>query len=425
MNLQSDTNYTADQTRPGQNIILFALWLLIFSASSQIIIIAPILPIIGEQLQMPEAVQGILISVYAVMVGVFALVIGPVSDKIGRRRVLLIGTLSLAVALLMHGVVQSWQQLLFMRAVAGIAGGLLSGSAVSYVGDYFPIHRRGWATGWIMSGAATGQIFGIPLGTLMAEYFGFRLPFIMFGLTMMATWLIVLRYVPQPDVRLNTAAVTFKSALIEYSSLIRRPAILAATGSFFLMFLSVGLFIVYMPTWLQQTHGVSGSYIASLFFVGGVANVLFGPRAGKLSDKIGRKWLVLVSCAITSVVFASTTYVIVQPWIAYPFYFIVMTLVAMRVSPFQALLTEAVADHRRGSLLSLNAALGQAGLGIGGAIAGFTYTGFGYTSNALLAGFVILITSLVIWKWVPESRYFRRMKVADRQQIRTVNSGPL
>jgi predicted MFS family arabinose efflux permease len=409
----------AEATKPDQYIVLFALWLLIFSASSQIIIIAPILPIIGDQLQMPESIQGILISVYALMVGIFALIIGPVSDKIGRRRVLLIGTLSLAIALMLHGVVQSWQQLLFMRAVAGVAGGLLSGSAVSYVGDYFPVHRRGWATGWIMSGAATGQIFGIPLGTLMAEYFGFRIPFLMFGITMLATWVLVLRYVPQPDVRLNTAAITLKSALSEYSALIRNPAIFAATGSFFLMFLSVGLFIVYMPTWLQETHGVSGSYIASLFFVGGVANVIFGPRAGKLSDKIGRKWLVMVSCGITSVVFAATTFVIYKPWIAYPFYFIVMTLVAMRVSPFQALLTEAVADHRRGSLLSLNAALGQAGLGIGGAIAGFTYTGFGYTSNAVLAGLVILITSVVIWKWVPESRYFRRMKVTGRQQVET------
>jgi predicted MFS family arabinose efflux permease len=417
MNINPGPSHSLQTKSPNQFIVLFTLWLLIFSASSQIIIIAPILPIIGDQLQMPEAMQGILITVYAVMVGIFALVIGPISDKIGRRRVLLIGTLSLAVALLFHGLVQTWQQLLVMRAVAGVAGGLLSGSAVSYVGDYFPVHRRGWATGWIMSGAATGQIFGIPMGTLMAEYFGFRIPFVMFGITMLATWLLVWYYVPQPNVRLNTALVTLRSSLKEYASLIRRPSIFAATGSFFLMFLSVGLFIVYMPTWLQQTHGVSGKYIASLFFVGGVANVIFGPRAGKLSDKIGRKWLVMVSCGITSVVFASTTFVISQPWIAYPFYFLVMTLVAMRVSPFQALLTEAVADHRRGSLLSLNAALGQAGLGLGGAIAGLTYNWYGYSSNALLAGLVILITSLVIWKWVPESRYFRRMKVTGRQRV--------
>lgn len=90
--------------------ILFALWLLIFSSSSQIIIIAPILPVIGEQLSMPEQLQGLLITAYAVMVGLFAIIIGPISDKIGRRRVLLIGTLSMALALTFHGFVQTYKQ---------------------------------------------------------------------------------------------------------------------------------------------------------------------------------------------------------------------------------------------------------------------------------------------------------------------------
>lgn len=104
-----------DKTRA--NLILFALWLLIFSASSQIIIIAPILPVIGEQLSMPESLQGVLVTSYAVMVGIFALVIGPISDKVGRRRVLLVGTLSMAIALSLHGLAQTWQQLLDRKSV--------------------------------------------------------------------------------------------------------------------------------------------------------------------------------------------------------------------------------------------------------------------------------------------------------------------
>lgn len=402
--------------RPG--LILFALWLLIFSASSQIIIIAPILPVIGSQLNMPEALQGILVTSYAVMVGIFALIIGPISDKVGRRRILLIGTLSMAIALSLHGLAQTWQQLLFMRALAGVAGGLLSGSAVSYVGDYFPVERRGWATGWIMSGAATGQIVGIPLGTVMAEFFGFRIPFLMFGLTMFATWFLVARYVPQPPVRLNRMPITVSGSIRAYVQLLKRPKILAATGSFFLMFISVGLFIVYFPTWLQNTFDVSGTYIASLFLVGGVANVILGPRAGALSDTIGRKALVMISCLITSLVFAATTFAIVAPWIAYPFIFVVMSLVAMRVSPFQALLTELVTDEKRGSLLSLNAALGQAGLGLGGAVAGVLYTIEGYASNTILSGVTILVTGLIIWRYVPESAHFQKQKVLKRQKMR-------
>lgn len=405
-----------DKTRA--NLILFALWLLIFSASSQIIIIAPILPVIGEQLSMPESLQGVLVTSYAVMVGIFALVIGPISDKVGRRRVLLVGTLSMAIALSLHGLAQTWQQLLLMRAIAGIAGGILSGSAVSYVGDYFPPERRGWATGWIMSGAATGQIIGIPLGTIMAEFFGFRMPFLLFGTTMFATTYLVWRYVPQPDVVFNRSPITVAGSIRNYIHLLKVPKIRAATGSFFMTFISVGLFVVYFPTWMQQTYAVDGTFIASLFFAGGIANVLIGPKAGKLSDTIGRKGLVIVSCVITSLVFAGTIYVISAPWVAYPFFFLVMSLVAMRVSPFQALLTELTGDTQRGSLLSLNAALGQAGLGLGGAVAGVLFTLYGYGSNTILSGFTILAAGLLIWKYVPESTHFRKKQVLMRQQNR-------
>lgn len=172
-----------DKTRA--NLILFALWLLIFSASSQIIIIAPILPVIGEQLSMPESLQGVLVTSYAVMVGIFALVIGPISDKVGRRRVLLVGT------------------------------------------------------------------------------------------TMFATTYLVWRYVPQPDVIFNRSPIAVAGSIRNYIHLLKVPKIRAATGSFFMTFISVGLFVVYFPTWMQQTYAVDGTFIASLFFAG-VLFTLYG-----------------------------------------------------------------------------------------------------------------------------------------------------
>ena len=127
----------------GEYTILFALWLLVFSASSQLMIVVAMLPAIGEQLSISTARQGLLVSSYAVMVGVFALVAGPISDKIGRRRMLLAGSGLMTAALALHAVVDSYAMLLTVRTLAGVAGGALSGAAVSYVGDYFPYERRG------------------------------------------------------------------------------------------------------------------------------------------------------------------------------------------------------------------------------------------------------------------------------------------
>ena len=68
-------------------IIVFTLWLLVFSSASQTMILSPILPRIGDELAIPDALLGTLISVYSIMVGIFAILAGPVSDKVGRRQI--------------------------------------------------------------------------------------------------------------------------------------------------------------------------------------------------------------------------------------------------------------------------------------------------------------------------------------------------
>ena len=384
------------------HLIVFALWLLVFSSSSQIMIISPILPRIGEELGIADAVLGTLVSAYALMVGVFAILSGPVSDRIGRRTILLLGSGGMTLALLLHGFVQGYASFLTVRVLAGMAGGVLSGAAVSYIGDYFPYNRRGWATGWVMSGAAFGQIIGIPLGILIAGRWGFRAPFYLFAVTMTLTWALILFRLPQPDVVRERGRLSVAGAVRDYMAMLRRPEIAFAALAFFLMFLGVSLYVVYLPTWLERDLGAGSASIATMFFVGGIANVLSGPQAGKLSDRIGRKGIILLACSGLAVVMVATTWVVTSMWVAYAVFFLTMVLVAMRISPFSALLTALVEDRRRGSLMSLTVALGQMGFAVGGTLAGPLFADVGYRSNTLLGAVSVLGMGLIVWFLVPE-----------------------
>jgi len=383
-------------------LILFSLWLLVFAASSQIMIISPILPRIGEQLHIDETLQGTLVSAYAILVGLMALVMGPISDKIGRRRILLYGSAGMAIALSLHGLAFDYYSLLLVRSLAGVAGGVLSGAAVSYVGDYFPYDKRGWANGWIMSGIAMGQIVGIPLGTVLAAQLGFQAPFLVFAVIMALDFFIVLKYLPQPNVELDKNRITVVSALKKYAEMLTHTEIIAASISYLTMFLSVSIFIVFLPTWLEKTFSVSGNQIASLFLVGGIANVLTGPIVGKLSDRLGRKRLIITSCLGFSVILFSSTLIITHFWVAYPVFFLIMVLVAMRISPFQALLTAMVDARQRGALMSLMIGIGQVGFGLGSAIAGPVYLFGGFSLNSIIGGIMILAMAFLVWKYLPE-----------------------
>tara|TARA_R110000868_G_scaffold304437_29_gene565533 strand:+ start:7938 stop:9164 length:1227 start_codon:yes stop_codon:yes gene_type:complete len=384
--------------------IIFSLWLLVFAASSQVMIISPILPKIGIELNTSESLLGNLVTVYAAMIGVFAIIMGPLSDKIGRRKILLIGSAGMTVALLLHSMANSFSSLLILRAFAGMAGGVLSGSAVSYVGDYFPYEKRGWANGWIMSGIAMGQILGIPMGTFLAEVHGFKFPFILFGGIMGLTTILIFFKLPQPNVELQVSKITFKTTFKKYVDLLKQNDIKAVAFSYLLMFLSLSIFLIYLPAWLTKEFDVSLSEIGWLFFAGGIVNAITGPNAGKLSDRLGRKNMIIFSCLGLASLMALTTFLITSFWVAFIIFPIIMLLIAMRISPFQALSSELVKSNNRGSLMSLLVAIGNIGAGIAGSIAGPLFDKLGYLSNTIFGAFTIILTAYIVWKFVPEPK---------------------
>lgn len=408
--------------RPDSRLVVFTLWLLVFGVGSQAMLIAPIIPQIATQLVIDEAVLGTLITAYSVAVGAFALLVGPISDRIGRRPVLLAGTGLMTAALAAHWFAGDYVGLFGVRLLAGVAGGVLNGAAVAYVGDYFPPERRGWANGWVISGFAAGQIAGIPIGTVLAAEFGFRVPFLAFAIATLFAFGLVVTFLPAPDVRLATSKLTVRSFVGEYAALLRRREILAATLVFFLMFGGTALYTTFLPTWLQVELLVGAGAIALLFLLGGLSNAVVGPVAGSLSDSLGRKRIILVASVGIAVVMAVTPLAgAVGGFVAVAGVFVVvMALFASRASSFTTLLTELADGNQRGSLMSLTVGVGQVGTGVGGALAGTAYAATGYPASAVAAGVVMAVIALLIYRYLPATG-----PGADRPAPRSEPHSPL
>lgn len=391
----------ADYTR-SMVFIIMALWLVLMVTSGQLIIIAPILPVIAEDLQVGEVRLGLLGMAYAGTLMLMALVAGPISDRVGRRVILLTGTGCMALVLLLHWIAASYAMLLLARLLAGMAGGVLSGSVVAYVGDYFDYERRGWATGWVMSGVAAGQIVALPAAVWIAFQVDFRMPFVLFGFIMTLACLMIMLFVPQPAVARSTERLAIRPAVVNYLQLIRDRATGGAVWAYFLMLGSGGLFLFFMPVWLEEVHGLTGSQIAGLFVAVGVVNLIGSPAGGLLSDHVGRKPVIMLMCVLLSGALVATTWIISGLLTAYLFIGFLVLLVALRMSPMYVLMTALVSDDRRGSLMSLSISIGQFGFGVGAAIAGVLYARFGYFSNTAASAVLALLMAVVIWRLLPE-----------------------
>ncbi|MFK7930146.1 MAG: MFS transporter, partial [Myxococcota bacterium] len=318
----------------------------------------------------------------------------------GRRIVLVVGSIGMTIALLLHGLAFDFTSLLFARFLAGSCSGLLSGASIAYIGDAFPFERRGFANGVLASAFAAGQIFGIPAGAFMGEI-SVQIPFVAFGAFTGIAATLIFVFVSQPDVEL-TKRLSVGSAIQGYVSLLKRRAPAASVVAYTLMFLGVSLFITYLPTELSNRFDVSATQVATLFMVGGVANMIVGPLAGALSDRVGRKVLVVGGSTCMGLLLAATPWMLPVFWAAYPLFFIVMVFVALRISPMQALVTSLVPAKERGSLLALDFAIGQVGFGMGSLIAGVLYTQLGFWSTALAGGLLAALMAVVVGLFIPE-----------------------
>jgi predicted MFS family arabinose efflux permease len=286
--------------------------------------------------------------------------------------------------------------------ITGAGGGVLTGATGAYIGDYFPPERRGWANGWVMGGMAAGQILGIPMGTMLAARSGYRAPFLLFAATMALSAVLVWLFLPQPDVERIDGRLGLRGFVAHYAAMVARPRVVAASVAFAGMFLGASLYILYLPTWLESERGFTPARTATLFALGGIATVLAGPAMGRLSDRVGRKGVIVASSLALALASVATTYVIGGALMAYALFVLVSALAAARAGPFQALMTEIVSEEQRGSAMSLTFALGQIGTALGAAVAGPAYGAGGYVTNTLMgAGAAVMVAGLV-WGFLPE-----------------------
>ena len=372
-----------------------------FAASTQFFIMSPLLPQISRQYCVDKELLGLLIGAYSLSLGVSALFSGFVSDQIGRRKVLLIGSFFMGLMLLLHALAFDFYSLLTLRFLTGVAGGLLTGSCIAYIRDFFPFQFRARANGLVLTGSALGQILGVPIAVILGEAFGIQSPFFVLGIIMMATHLLILRVLREPiDRKEGVPQIATQQVIKEYKSLITQPFYQKAAYGYMLMFFSLSAYLVYFPQWLEQIKGAKPVDIAFAFSLGGIGALLAGPVGGYLSDKAGRKPVILAANLSLAGIMGLSLFSPLDVYWASATFAVFMFLMSARSVAFQSFISDSTCDLNRGKGLNLMIAIGQVGMILGAVLAGPVYANWGFQFNAIIAGvFSIGMAVLVSTKW--------------------------
>ncbi|MES1043982.1 tetracycline resistance MFS efflux pump [Bacillus obstructivus] len=171
--------------------VLPILFLIMFLVMVGFGIIIPVMPFFAKDMGANPTELGLLMAVYSFMQLISAPIWGRVSDKIGRKPVMMIGILGLSVSFILMAISSQ----LWMLFIARIIGGLLSSAnmptTMAYVADITSEEDRGKGMGIIGAATGLGFIFGPAIGGLFSKT-SLNMPFYLAAASSFITFLLVL-----------------------------------------------------------------------------------------------------------------------------------------------------------------------------------------------------------------------------------------
>ncbi|MCK8479799.1 MFS transporter [Psychroserpens algicola] len=372
--------------------IQVSLWLIMFAASGQFMIMTPLLPLFKDELKIAGQQLGIIVAVYSFALAISSLLWGIISDIIGRKMILFIGSFFMSITLLLHFTFNNFFDVFLIRMLTGFSGGILTGACVAYIADYFPIQKRGRMNGFIYSGSAFSQISAVPLGIFLAAKYGTYLPFCIFGLVLICTSFMIYKYIPEPIQRIPKK-IALKKINTQYLDLLKNSTVSSMIRGYVLIFLSLMIFVTYFPLWLKQKHNLSNNDLAGLFVIIGIASLLGGLLSGKFIDLFSRKKGILYSNGfiilflLLLIIFKDTTSVIIC-------IIFIMLFFTARLVAYQTKTSDITTGFNRGKVLCLIISFGQLGILIGSSLAGYIYDYYGFRLNIILTIIPCLILAV-------------------------------
>ncbi|MFQ5792853.1 MAG: MFS transporter, partial [Acidobacteriota bacterium] len=301
-------------------------------------ILSPILPEIALSFGVTVGLIGVTVSGYALAAAMAALVVGPLSDRTGRRRPFLLGAGSgFALASLSVYVSPSFAVFAVARGLAGAAAGIISALVVTSIADVVPYDRRGRAMGWVASAYFAAPILGVPVASWVAEQLGWRALYIAFAVAA-ALLVLALRTLGTEAAGWQGQAEGQERPRPSYLRFLQHRSTAAAVLSAFFVSGGVTGFIIYLGAYLRQQFGLSVTSVGLVFLLSGSASMLGALGAGSVSDRVGKRTVALAGTL------ALAGFVLVFPSLSggvlpYVCLAAIGLAAASRVAPLQSLVT--------------------------------------------------------------------------------------
>ncbi|OBZ07657.1 hypothetical protein A8L34_25975 [Bacillus sp. FJAT-27264] len=252
---------------------------------SSLYVSVPLIPTITQSFHLSSEKAAVLGSSFSLFYAIGCLIHGPISDWLGRKAAISIGLTVLSLATLSVGFVSSFNLLIFLRCVQGIAAAAFSPVALTYIGEVFPSSKRGTAIGVVSTGFLMAGIVGQLWGSFFTDLLGWHQVFVVLGFAYLLTLGLIITLLPSE--KMDRPSWNARTYAKQWKQVWSNPNLLLCYGiTALILFCFVGMYTVLGTVLEKAPFGLSSMQLFGVRALG-IIGMLICPFAGNLFGKWG------------------------------------------------------------------------------------------------------------------------------------------
>jgi DHA1 family tetracycline resistance protein-like MFS transporter len=379
---------------------LFSIIFVVFIDLLGFSLILPLLPYYAETFKASEFTTGLLIASYAAMQLIGAPILGRLSDRIGRRPVLLVSVLGTFIGFVMLGFANALWILFASRILDGISGGNLS-VAQAYISDVTDAKNRSKGLGMIGAAFGLGFIIGPAAGGFLSQW-GFHVPALVAAGLSLINLALIFFWLPESLTQERRIEMSNQKrpevSLSALQTALKRPfsGPILITRFFFGLAFAVfqTIFALYALAKFNLTATQTG-YI--LTYVGVLSVFVQGFLVGQLTRSVREDVLITASVALMGISLAGWALAPSVAWLL-----IILTPTAISGGLLNTLLsstlTKAVTQQEIGGILGLSTSIESATRIIAPILGGALLQQIGTWAPGVFSAALMVGVTVYVWK---------------------------
>jgi len=355
-------------------------------------IVIPLLPFYAAVFQAGSTALGVLVASFAFMQFIFSPILGSLSDRIGRRPVLLLSILTSVASFILFSFANSFITLLLSRIVAGLATEV--SVAQAYISDVTKEKDRVKGLGRVGAAQGAGFIIGPALGGFLSTY-GFSVAGFVAAALALINLIFAFFFLPESKKNRESKELVSGSSLSGLADALSKPLMSYLLIIVFIMSLAFSAFPVIMPLLAISLFGLGASDMSLFFVYFGVVQIVFqGLIMGKLANRVGEEKLIALGS------FLMTMGVLLMA--LFPNLAIFFTLTTIVVSgsgilqtSIPSFISKGTVEDERGGVLGVIQSVSSIARVPGPLIGGFVYEFAGLVAPFFLSAFFLMFATVL------------------------------